>query len=261
MPRAPASIDHSKENMKKILAIAAFIAALVPAFALAQGGPPLVTDDPGTPEDGHWEINLASIYARSHDRRDLALPDADINYGLGGHIQLKLDVPWAWSRDGDEPWKSGLGATQVGVKWRFLDEEQSGVDMSTYPQFTWNPRSSSANRGITSRDKEFFLPVEVSKEIGGVGLDAELGRNFIQNQPDEWELGGIVAPRCTERIECLLEVHETWGSGVHQTLVNLGARLKLGERTTLLGAVGREFGTSSDDQRHLLVYLGIQLLL
>jgi len=27
------------------------------------------------------------------------------------------------------------------------------------------------------------------------------------------------------------------------------------------GAVGREFGTSSDDQRHRLVYLGIQLLL
>ena len=27
--------------------------------ALAQGGPPFLTDDPGTPGDGRWEINLA----------------------------------------------------------------------------------------------------------------------------------------------------------------------------------------------------------
>jgi hypothetical protein len=247
--------------MKKILAILFLAAGLVPALALAQGGPPLVTDDPGTPEDGHWEINTAAIYARTHDRKDLALPDADINYGLGGHIQLKLDVPWAWSQNAGESWKNGLGATQVGVKWRFLDEEKAGVDMSTYPQYTWNPLSSSAHRGITSSDKEFFLPIEVSKEVNGVGLDAEVGRNFVQNQPDEWELGGIVAPKCTATIECLLEVHETWSSGVHQTLVNVGARIKLGERATFLGAIGREFGTSTDDQRHLLVYLGIQFVL
>jgi hypothetical protein len=247
--------------MKKLLAIAFLVAGLAPGWALAQGGPPLVTDDPETPEDGHWEINTAAIYARSHDRKDLALPDADINYGLGGHIQLKLDVPWAWSRDDGDPWKSGLGATQVGVKWRFIDLEKAGFSMSTYPQFTWNPLSSSARRGIASSDKEFFLPVEVATEAGGVGLDAELGRNFVQNQPDEWELGGIVAPKCTEKIECLLEVHETWSTGVHQTLVNVGARVKLNDHATLLGAVGREFGTSTDDQRHVLVYLGIQLLL
>ncbi len=27
--------------------------------AFAQGGPPLITDDPGTPRDSNWEINVA----------------------------------------------------------------------------------------------------------------------------------------------------------------------------------------------------------
>jgi hypothetical protein len=31
--------------------------------AHAQDGPPMITDDPGTPGDGHWEIN-----PRVHDR-------------------------------------------------------------------------------------------------------------------------------------------------------------------------------------------------
>jgi hypothetical protein len=36
---------------------------LTPLSAFAQGGPPMVTDDPGTPGDGHWEINIASLLA------------------------------------------------------------------------------------------------------------------------------------------------------------------------------------------------------
>ena len=31
----------------------------VPLDLFAQGGPPLVTDDPGTPGNGNWEINAA----------------------------------------------------------------------------------------------------------------------------------------------------------------------------------------------------------
>ncbi len=246
--------------MKKRLAGLVLAAALVPAIAAAQGGPPLVTDDPETPADGRWEINLAGIYARTHERQDLALPDADINYGWGGHVQLKLDVPWAFSRDGDDRWKSGLGAAQAGVKWRFVDRENAGFSMSTYPQYTWNPLPSSAHRGITSPDNEFFLPVEVAAEIGGVGLDAEAGRNFVHNRPGEWALGGIVAPRCSERVECLFEAHETWSSHAHQTLLNIGTRVTLREGLTLLGAVGRELG-NAEDRRHVLVYLGVQILL
>ena len=61
---------------------------------VAQGGPPLVTDDPETPGANHWEINLAATGDHTSSRWQIAAPDTDINYGWGEHIQLKLDVPW-----------------------------------------------------------------------------------------------------------------------------------------------------------------------
>ena len=33
--------------------------------ALAEGGPPTVTDDPEMPGDGHWGINVAWTFERS----------------------------------------------------------------------------------------------------------------------------------------------------------------------------------------------------
>ena len=43
----------------------------------------MVSDDPETPGKGHWEINLASIGARSALRWEVTAPDADLNYGWG----------------------------------------------------------------------------------------------------------------------------------------------------------------------------------
>src|SRR6266446_5335818 len=118
-------------TMMRIAMIAAYgavaLAVLVASeAAFAQGGPPLVTDDPETPVDGHWEINLATIGSHTSGRWAIAAPDADINYGWGEHVQLKLDIPWLFVHEAGQPWKSGLGAPDVGVKWRFIDIEDSG---------------------------------------------------------------------------------------------------------------------------------------
>ncbi len=61
---------------------------------LAQGGPPLITDDPGTPGDGNWEINIAFTTKKRRTVRSYETPILDINYGLGDRIQLKYEVPW-----------------------------------------------------------------------------------------------------------------------------------------------------------------------
>src|SRR5207249_1143679 len=121
-------------------------AALVPRPIHAQGGPPLITDDPGTPGNGHWEINLALTTEQTRRERLFALPLADINYGLGQRIQLKCEIPWLLKQEG--PTLSGLGSPRLGIKWRFVDEEPHGFSMSCYPQFTFNLVSDSARRGL-----------------------------------------------------------------------------------------------------------------
>jgi hypothetical protein len=226
----------------------------------AQGGPPLVTDDPETPGNGRWEINLATIASHTSGRWEIAAPDVDINYGWGEHVQLKLDVPWNFVHETDQRWKSGLGAANVGVKWRFVDIEDSGFSMSTYPQLSWNWLSSSARRGISPSGRQFFLPIEDATVAGEYTLDAEVGRNFVQQGSSQWAAGFVVAHSCGENVECLGEVHETSAAHNSQTLLNVGVHWKLNESLVLLASAGREFGAHTEDQQRLLLYFGFQLL-
>jgi hypothetical protein len=234
--------------------------AFASGSALAQGGPPMVTDDPETPGDGHWEINLATIGQHTSGRWDVSAPDADINYGWGEHVQLKVDAPWLFVHEDGQPWKSGLGAPDVGVKWRFIDIEDSGFSMSTYPQYTRNWLSSSATRGISPAGGQLFLPIEAATVVHDFSLDAELGPNFVQYGSTQVALGAIVAHSCGQDLECIGEVRETFAPNDSQTLLNVGLHWKLDESKVVLAAVGRQVGVRSADQQRLLFYLGLQLL-
>ncbi len=242
--------------------VAALAGALAEAsgVAFAQGGPPLVTDDPETPGDGHWEINLATIAQHTPGRWEIAAPDADINYGWGEHVQLKVDIPWLFVHEAGQPWKSGLGASNVGVKWRFIDIEDSGFSMSTYPQYARDWVSSSGTRGISAPGGQFFLPIEAATVVHEFALDAEVGANFVQYAPIQWMAGGIVAHSCGRDLECLVEARQLITPNDWQTLLNLGVHWKLNEQTVVLAAAGRQFGQHSDEQQRMLVYLGVQLL-
>ncbi len=78
------------------------------ATALAQGGPPLMTDDPGTPGDSHWEINAAGEWSSNQEVSILLLPIFDINYGWGDRIQLNLNTSFNW-------WTSMAWAAQAAA--------------------------------------------------------------------------------------------------------------------------------------------------
>jgi hypothetical protein len=66
--------------------------------AHAQGGSPMITDDPGTPGNGQWEINAAYLEERAAVARDRSFPhilsggDLIVNVGLRqqlvGHLKL-----------------------------------------------------------------------------------------------------------------------------------------------------------------------------
>jgi len=239
---------------------AAILAAILTSSVCAQGGPPLVTDDPDTPGRGNWEVNAAVIGAQSHGHWDLAVPDLDINYGWGEHVQLKVDLNWASAETEPGRRMSGLGATDFGVKWRFVDQEKSGFALSIYPQESMNLAPSSVARGLTTEGRQFFLPAEISTSYGEFNLDAEVGRNFVQRGPDEWLAGVIVAHPCGPALECGFELHGVLIEHQFEPLVNLGVHWQIAKHVILLAAAGREFGSAADDRQRFLFYFGFQLL-
>jgi hypothetical protein len=244
----------------KCLVGAIMLSGFLGASVRAQGGPPYITDDPDTPGANNWEINTAVIGARSNQHWDLAAPDLDINYGWGEHVQLKLDVNWASALASDGRLISGFGATDFGVKWRLVDQDKYGFALSVYPQLLTNLLPSSAARGLTTDDREFFLPAEFSTDYGAFHFDAELGRNFVQRGPDAWIGGVIVAHTCAPALECGVELHGTLIGSQIEPLANFGVHWTITKHLVVLAAAGREFGSNFNDHQGFLFYFGLQFL-
>ena len=115
--------------------VAALLAApWLPSIVYAQGGPPFLTNDPGTPGNANWEINLAAAQAITRAAGSYQTPQIDLNYGLGDRIQLTYEIPYVVQKSDGEPSQSGWSNGYPGVKWRFLDQGHEGWQLSIFPQ-------------------------------------------------------------------------------------------------------------------------------
>jgi len=65
--------------------------ALSSGTARAQAGPPFLTNDPGTPGNANWEINLGSMQTIARGVSSYQVPQIDLNFGVGDRIQLTYE--------------------------------------------------------------------------------------------------------------------------------------------------------------------------
>jgi hypothetical protein len=237
---------------------------LLATQAAAQGGPPLLTDDPGTPGAGRFEVNLATTFEKVGGSRVLEAPLLDLNYGLGESMQLKYEVPWVFLDDSATGESNGLGNSMLGFKWRFLDARGSSPAVSVYPQLHFeNPGSSSSERGLADEGSSLLLPIEVAWELGeDVGMCLEIGRELEDHGSDGW-MGGIAFGRgLSERADLLAEIHAEAAPslGDSEGILNVGSRLRFGRGCSLLASAGTGVWSSGEERTDWRAYLGIQYL-
>ncbi len=238
-------------------------AALTTAGGLrAQGGPPMITDDPGTPGDKHWEINLSWTDQRTPGSTLVGLPLLDANYGVGDRLQLNYQGSWNILREADSSAESGLSASQLAVKWRFYDAGDTGLQMSTYPRvFFLNPGDSD-RRGTADPNTTFLLPVEVRKDFGVLAINVDFGHMFSAAAEDRGWIGGLCVGREVKKgWELDAEVHLETSERMDRSeaLLNLGTRYDFSEHTTLLLAAGRDLDNRLAPRVSLLTFVGIQI--
>ncbi|HYT74405.1 MAG TPA: hypothetical protein VEL79_06635 [Vicinamibacterales bacterium] len=226
--------------------------------ARAQGGPPLITDDPDTPGPGYWEINLSTFLEKHSHSHTLELPRVDANYGVGRRVQLKLEMPWVRGGEDGEV-RTGAGNMTAGVKYRFLGQEGTLIAWSVYPQIEFNTTHASVTKGLVEDGRQLFLPTELTIEKLHAEINAEVGRRFVQNGEDAWEYGVSTEGHVIPRLELLAELHGESRAGTRDELiVNVGARPKLTKQIILLFAVGRAIHGPDEEHPHVLLYAGLQ---
>jgi hypothetical protein len=226
-----------------------------------QGSPPMITDDPETPGDGHWEINLGWTDQRTAGSTLMGLPLLDANYGLGDNFQLTYEAPWAIVKD-EAGTRTGVGDSLLGAKWRFYHAGEDGWQASVFPQVSFlNPGSQADRRGLAEADTTLLLPFEVERKFGPVGVDAEVGHVFSSRSGEDSWMGGIVlGHEIAKGWELDAEVHVNASNQLDRTewILNGGAQIDLSEHITLLLSLGRDVRNQLGPRASLLSYLGLQ---
>jgi hypothetical protein len=253
---------HKRQFFSKLARLLALAAMLHASSSLATGGPPMITDDPGTPGDGHWEINVATLSTHVAGSTLYQLPLIDANYGYGDRIQLKYEMPWLQQVGPDGARPSGIGDGLAGVKWRFYDAGENGWQISTYPQFEFAvPKSSAVRNGLADAGNSFWAPLEFVHAYGDYDINLEVGRWFRpEKRGDSWMTGFVLTREINKGFELMLELHEeiAVNQSRQEQILNFGARYDFSEHYTLLLAAGRDLRNTLDKTNTLLTYVGLQ---
>lgn len=224
----------------------------------AQGGPPLETDDPGTPGAGHLELNVSLEAERESGGTVYDLPRLDANLGVGAQVQLKIEVPWRVATTPPGPARTGLGNVVLGVKWRFA--EAGNVAVSTYPQVALEGSEGARARGLADSGTGVLLPVEVAWRVGPLSLGAEVGLQHGQGET-EMVYGLAVAHQALNSLELLGECHG--GGDTHFTGIGLlcgaGLRWRVGQSVSVLAALAAGVAGSVERRPDHRLYTGVQL--
>jgi hypothetical protein len=263
------------------LLTASWALALSPPLAHAQGGPPFITDDPGTPGDKHWEINVGWVANHNPGNSYYQTPDLDINYGWGDRIQLKYEIPMAVFTDPNNTTLAGLGESFPGVKFRLYEHHKAGeaesdenMDFSigTYPQAAFNNPTSAVRRGLVEDGPGYYLPLETTAKLGWFNFNGEVGHWFgNRHVPSRWGRGLIAGHEFNDRFELYGEIYDLQdanriGSTPKQRefTADLGGRLSLNHansiRLLFMGGRAIQAVTRLDSEPNWIAYLGVQFL-
>jgi hypothetical protein len=233
-------------QLKVILACLTFL----PLYCLAQtGGPPMLTDDPGTVPPGQWEVNT-SIVSDIGTEREFQIPLLDVNYGLNNRAQCKIEMPYIVSEN-----ENAFGGPSVGVKYRFLEADSQRILISTYPQVMFPIHKNQS--------MDYKLPLQFEFHLRKFILGEEVG--FISEDKKNYlfsgTLGGV---NLTNKFELMAELYFIWKAAdvsITDSRINAGFRYLFNDRISLLVSAGSG-RTIEDGSRtnNFFSYTGIRLL-
>jgi hypothetical protein len=229
---------------------------LIPAARIF-AGPPFLTDDPEPVDYQHWEAYLfADGDHTSGGGYTITGPAVELNYGVLPDTQLHLVVPMTSVGGGGAPAVSGLGDTEVGVKYRFLHETNWWPQLAIFPMAELP--TGDADRGLGNGQTWFRLPLWAQKSFGdwttygggGAALNSAPGQ---RDYPfGGWLVQRDFGPHLTLSGEVFAQGTDT-DSDQGTAVLNFGGSYNVNENFSLLFSAGHS--VAGDD--HMLWYFGL----
>jgi hypothetical protein len=254
------SIWLPRQRIKSgLLAIALFmILPLMLGQGAAWAGPPFFTDDPEPADYKHGEFYFASQYTHSDDGRSATLPHLEFNYGVLPNVHLHLIAPLQYLKPEGEDSRYGYGDTELGIKYRFIQETESRPMVGTFPIILLP--TGGKEKGLGSGETQIYLPLWVQKSwgpwttYGGGGYWINPG----EGNKNWWFSGWLVQREITKQLTLGAEVFHRTASqegGDSSIGFQVGAIINLTDENHILLSAGGDFGGGPN---LLTAYVGYQ---
>jgi hypothetical protein len=224
----------------------------------AEAGPPFRTDDPEPVGYRHYEFYTLSTGTHiSGDTSGMA-PAFDFNYGITPDAHTHIIVPAGTfdAPEGPDAMKTqyGYGDTELGLKYRFIEEDKNGwrPQVGTFPIMLVN--SGAQSHGLGSGHISAFFPLWVQKSFGPWttygGGGYWLNHGGDNNDKDYWFFGWVVQRKITEKLTLGGEIfHQTATKidGQDSTSFNIGGFYDIDDHNHILFSGGRAIQNAQDN--------------
>ncbi len=205
-------------------------------------GPPFQTADPQPTQYRQHELYMAVQPIKTSKGISGPLPYFELNYGALPNLELQIVAQAEFDSTQNEPAQYGYGDTELGMKYRFVQETPDHPMVGIFPLLEVPTGNASENLG--NGGTQIFLPVWIQKKwsdwqsYGGGGY-------WINNAPGQknywfwgWELQHDLSPYLTLGAEIFYNTEQKPGQGSSSGF-NIGGFYKFDRQNHLLMAIGK----------------------
>jgi hypothetical protein len=221
-------------------------------------GPPFRTDDPIPVPYLHGELYLFSSGTIDATGTSGIGPAVEFNYGVFPNAQFHLVLPIAFDAPKGMPSQFGYGDTELGVKFRFIDQGVFIPDVATFPIL--EVPTGSASRNLGTGRPQVYLPLWLQKDIGnwivyggsGYWINPGIGNK-------NWNFSGILVQyNFTDDFFLGAELfHQTQSSvdAPNNTGLHIGGGIPIVKDTQILWSC--DAGNGLTAYKHFSYYMGV----
>ena len=154
-------------------------------------GPPFRTDDPIPVPYLHGEVYFFSTGTIDATGASGIGPAVEFNYGIFPNTQFHIVFPMAFDIPKRGPSYAGYGDTEIGIKYRFVEQSDFIPDIGIFPLV--EVPTGNASKGLGNGELQVYIPLWLQKDIGNWTIYGGAGYWINPGVGNKnWDFSGIL---------------------------------------------------------------------